>query len=239
MKNFIYLFQGTSKNISNYLHLKDRESCDVIFLTYDEKKENCEFLPNSTWAEGRNLLLKLSKKKEYLWTIFCDDDVEFVKGSWDVFEEQLMEVNPKIAVPIVPKTRKQTLSFLPYQNISVNDEQMIAFHNSVIKKEDVFPLVEKFDAIHWWASCEIQQNLIQHYYPNELIQLNKSSIDNKVTTRYESKMTYDVDFRMPVKEYLKERGASYSIKYMKNLNAIPIFIRILFRTFLFRFFTIK
>lgn len=227
--------QGSAENIKNYFSsLKNRKTSDVIFLSYDEKLDGCEFLPNSTWAEGRNYLLELSKKKgDYLYNIFCDDDIEFIKGSWDVFEQELIKYNPKVATPIVPKTRKQTLSFLPYQNISVNDEQMIAFHRDVLKKEKIFPLIKEFDNIHWWVSCEIQENLIQYYYPYDFIQFNTINIDNTETRRYDDKMNDKEGFHKYVRQYLASQNIPYSIKYMNNRNAIFMFARILFKTFKF------
>lgn len=223
--------QGSAKNIKNFLSLENRKSSDVIFLTYDEKLENYEFLPNSTWAEGRNYLLELSKKKgNYLYNIFCDDDIEFVKGSWDIFEQKLIKYKPKIATPIVPKTRKQTIFFLPYQNILINDEQMIAFHQDVITEKKVLPLIREFDDIHWWASCEIQENLIQHYYPYDLIQFNSIKINNTTTARYSDKMNDKTNFPKYVKKYLKKQNIPYGIK---NKKSIFIFFKILFKTFKF------
>ena len=105
---------------------------------------------------------------------------------------------------------------------------------SVIKQNNVFPLVEEFDYIHWWASCEIQENLIQYYYPCDLIQFNNVEIDNIVSESYASKMNYEINFREYVKNYLIKRNIPYGIKYLKTINAISIFSRILFRTLKFR-----
>lgn len=225
--------QGSADNLKKFLFLKDRENSDVIFLSYDEELEGCEFLPNSTWAEGRNMLLELSKKNNYTYTIFCDDDIEFIKGSWDIFEQELLRLKPKIATPIVPKTRKQSISFLSYQSITVNDEQMIAFHKDIIEENKIFPLVVEFDNIHWWASCEIQENLMQHYYPYDFIQLNNISIDNLTCQRYVDKMNDREGFQKHVKKYLKKLNIPYSIRHQKFKNAIYVFAKILFRTFKF------
>ncbi len=108
MKSFIYLVQGESNLISNYLDLKKREDADVIYLTYDKKVENAIYFPNSTWSEGRNKLLKAARLKgEYLYYIFCDDDIEFRKGSWDEFERLLILHKPAIGFPVVPVTQKK------------------------------------------------------------------------------------------------------------------------------------
>jgi len=87
MKDFIYLVQGKSELIRNYFHLLGNPNSEVIFLTYDRPIEEAIFFPNSTWAQGRNKLLETALSKgDYLYYIFCDDDINFIRGSWDTFE---------------------------------------------------------------------------------------------------------------------------------------------------------
>ena len=233
MKNFIYLVQGQSVLVKNYLHLSDRDNSDAIFLTYDEKIEGALFLPNSTWAQGRNEMLKMALKIDnYLYYIFCDDDIAFQKGSWVEFEKHLMKLKPAIAVPVfLSKTKRTPLRLLNYHSFLFNDEQMIAFHNDVIRDGIVLPYQNQFDDIHWWASCEIQQILIQNFYFSDSIQLNKIHISNQCQLRYPNPDTGRNMFEKHIRDWLtKQFIGSYkdiSMSIKRNL------LIILWRTFSF------
>ena len=77
MKTFIYLVQGKSEYISKFFFLQERKRAHALFLTYDAKVEGALYLPESTFAQGRNkLLIEAEKlKNNYLYYIFLDDDV--------------------------------------------------------------------------------------------------------------------------------------------------------------------
>ena len=101
----MYLVQGQSDRVRENQHLAYRASASAIFLTYDEPLEGAMFFPNSTWSEGRNKTLEHALEKEkYSYYIFCDDDIAFESGGWDVFESQILALRPAIAVPVCPKT---------------------------------------------------------------------------------------------------------------------------------------
>ena len=187
MKNFIYLVQGQSGRIKNYLHLAAREQADALFLTYDKPLEGGEalFLPQSSWAEGRNRLLELARQRgAYRYYIFCDDDISFIKGDWDEFEAQLLALKPAIGIPVVPKTANHTVAWLKHQVFLLNDEQLMAFHHEVVADALVLPYQLQFDATHWWITCEIQQALIQYFYPRGAVQFNRVEIANDCHDRY-------------------------------------------------------
>ena len=187
MKNFIYLVQGQSGRVKNYLHLAARQQADALFLTYDRPLEGSEalFLPQSSWAEGRNRLLELARQRgAYRYYIFCDDDISFARGGWDEFEAQLLAFKPAIGVPVVPTTVKHTLAWLEHQVFRLNDEQLMAFHHEVVADALVLPYQRCFDAIHWWITCEIQKALIQRFYPRGAVQFNRIEIANDCHARY-------------------------------------------------------
>jgi hypothetical protein len=188
MKDFIYLVQGTAKNVKNYFHLKNRKNSDAIFLTYDQQIKEALFLPNSLWSNGRNKMLDyvLSSKSNYKYYIFCDDDVEFIRGNWDVFEESLNALKPAVAVPIFPKTKHTQIPLLAYQSFLINDEQMIAIHQDLVHSGLLVPYWEQFDKTHVWPSCETQELLIQNFYFSSAIQFNKVKISNDLHR-------YDID----------------------------------------------
>jgi hypothetical protein len=187
MKDFLYLIQGKAELIKNYLHLSDNPNADVIFLTYDQPLEavinqaveESIFFPKSTWAEGRNKLLEMALTKgEYLYYIFCDDDIKFIKGSWEIFEEQLLTYKPAIAIPINPKIIQTPLKGLKYQSFLRNDEQLMAFHQDVVKDFILLPYQNQFDSTYWWIACQIQEALIQQFYSSDAIQFNNICVSN-------------------------------------------------------------
>lgn len=186
MKNFLYLMQGESRLVKDYFFLNDRESADAIFLTYDKEIENAIYFPDSTWSEGRNKLLDLAKQKgQYLYYIFCDDDIEFKHGSWDEFERQLLIHKPAIGCPVFPKTRRTRVRFMNTQIFLVNDEQLMAFHMDVLKDSLVLPYIEELDRVMFWCSSYIQETLIQNFYGSKSLQFNNIEILNREHGRYD------------------------------------------------------
>ena len=183
---FIYLVQGQRELVSTFLHLADRPRADALFLTYDEplEAEGAIFFPNSTWAEGRNRLLEEARLKgTYRYYIYSDDDVEFETGSWHDFEDRLLAHTPAIGVPVVPKTRDTTVP-LPVQPFRLNDEQVMGLHHDVVEDNLIVPYQTRFDNVHWWASCQIQQILIQTFYHPGALQFNGISVRNECAGRY-------------------------------------------------------
>ncbi len=160
MKNFLYLVQGQSELVKNYLHLADRDSADAVFLTYDKPIEEALYFPNSTWAQGRNKMLEIALTKEdYLYYIFCDDDIT------------------------------------------------------------------------WWASCEIQQILIQNFYFADSIQFNKIYISNECRLRYPNSDAGINMFEKHIRDWLAKQfiGSYKDISKSVKRNLLII----LWRTFSF------
>lgn len=194
MKKFIYLVQGRSDLVRNYLHLKERSDADVILLTYDEKIENALYCPNSTWSEGRNILLDSAKAKgEYLYYIYCDDDIEFVKGGWDEYENLLLKYKPAIGCPVFPKNKRSPIHFFEMQLICILDQQLIAYHRDLVLDGLILPYQQIFDDFSWWAAGAIENLIIENFYSDSAIQFNNVRILNKVHGRYDltnSKINY-------------------------------------------------
>lgn len=217
MKDFIYLVQGKAELMKNYMHLSDNQNADIIFLTYDQPIEESIFFPNSTWAQGRNKLLEMAlDKSNYLYYIFCDDDIKFLKGGWDLFEQQLLTYKPAIAVPINPKTIQTPIKGLKYQSFLTNDEQLIAFHQDVVKDFILLPYNDQFDNIYWWAACQIQEVLIQNFYYSDAIQFNNIHISNDAGENYvrpESESDYKMLFKI-VDDWL---APQFLNKYNKDM----------------------
>lgn len=238
MKEFIYLVQGQADFIKKYLDLADRDSSDAVFLTYDQPVNGATFLPNSTWAQGRNKLFEIALNTgSYRYYIFCDDDIEFKIGGWDKFERNLKDLAPAIAVPVfIPKTKKTPLSRLKYQSFLINDEQLMAFHNKVFTDGVILPYYTQFDHLHWWASCEIQEILIQNFYPYDSIQFNDIHVINRASRRYPH-LAQNIDyFKKAIRVWLSA-NFRYKFKdiYLPSKKTYPLVLWRTVRFLLHRF----
>ncbi len=197
MKSFIYLVQGNAVRIDRYLPLRERPDADAVFLTYDQEREGCIYFPGSTWASGRNRLLAEAKKRgSYLYFIFMDDDVEFMRGGYDEFESLLMQLRPAAATPVFPCTRAYCIGFfnsfffkwsfffkrfypvLKYQVFHFSDPQLIAFHNDVMQDGIVSPLMESFDSKSWHIPSAIQLIMLRSFYGKALLSFNTITVSN-------------------------------------------------------------
>ncbi len=234
MKRFIYLVQGEANLVKSFFHLADRADVEAIFMTYDREIEGAVFFPNSTWSQGRNKLLELAlkKSKKYLYYIFCDDDVVFKTGTWDDFESQILTLKPAIAVPINhPKTKNTPIKGLPHQTFLVNDEQLLAVHRDVIDDGILFPYQSQFDKTHWWAACEIQELLIQNFYPTSAIQFNNIHVINDCRLRYNNPEEGRNSFKKDIRDWLNTQFITHYNEI--HTNTIDKKRYILWRTFLF------
>ncbi len=228
-KYYIYMVQGQADLVKNYMHLGDRAGVDAVYLTYDREMDGALYFPNSTWAEGRNRMMEeaLGKGKRYEYYIYIDDDVEFKRGGWDRFEELLMRYRPAVGVPVVMKSEKTPFPLHKYQTFIFNDEQMMAFHREVVEDRILLPYQVRFDSVNWWASCEIQQILIQNFYSSNSLQFNEIEIANTERGRYEEG---DENFRVVMNEWLDAQfaGRYRSISYYRKTQ-----LRALWRTFVY------
>lgn len=237
MKDFIYLVQGESDLIKNYFHLTGRDNADVIFLTYDKEIKNAIYYPNSTWSEGRNKLLEEARKKgDYQYYIFCDDDIEFSKGSWDEYENLLLKYMPAIGCPIFPKTRKTKINFMDIQVFFVNDEQLMAFHIDLTKDGIVLPYQTQFDKVMFWCSASIQEILIQNFYRPHSLQFNNIEILNKEHCRYDN--SNKLNIKGLIDDWKGVEFKKVSIKTV-NPNKHNILIRIKILIFTFKYLLLK
>lgn len=199
----IYLVQGEARLIRGFLHLADRPRADALFLTYDEPLDGATFFPDSTWSDGRNKLLEMAKAQgPYEFYVFSDDDVEFERGGWTKFEDRVLRHRPAIGVPVVPKTSWTPLPGLRTQPFTVNDEQVMAIRRDVVEDNLIVPYQSQFDAVHWWAACEIQEILIQTFYPDSAIQFNDICVRNECHGRYDDPEEGRQSFKALIREWL-------------------------------------
>ena len=227
--DFIYLVQGTRQNVKNFEFLQKTNS-RLVTLTYDSdfdlkskyRKDNI-FLPNSTWAEGRNRLLSHVKNEDYKYLVFMDDDAQISKESLDKFESQLLEYSPKIGIPISDQIRDGRL-FTPRLKVQrpvALDQIVQAFSKEAVNDSIVIPYVVDFDNRSWWLACEINQYLIINFYSDTCLQFNEIFVKNGEHTwleqnknpfsLYKSGKTYqDI---VEIKEFIQKRHSP-----VKKLN---------------------
>lgn len=188
--DFIYLVQGQRDELYKFDELES-DRAHVYLLSYDKQLRSPKgrntrhfFLPNSTWAEGRNLLLKAAQKENYEYLIFLDDDVSVVSGSFKEFEELLIRYKPKIGLPLCNEI-KSTNRYLPKSKIQhpiALDQIVQAYSRDVVDESIVLPFVTEFDDESWWLSCEINSFLILSAYYKDTLQFNEFEVLNSKHT---------------------------------------------------------
>ncbi len=185
---FLYLIQGKAENVVKYLRLNSATSC-LHGLTYDVPQDGFDYLPKSSFAEGRNHLYGVATKRinEFDYFIFIDDDVEFQTGSFHQMETNLAKYQPSVGVPLTAKTRRSAIGFemnskitplLTAQRFHINDEQYLGFRRDVVKDGKILPYLTTWDSQSWFVCCLIQEALIQHFYFNSARQFNNCEIRN-------------------------------------------------------------
>ncbi len=106
MKKFLYLVQSRYEDAEKHLPLKSPDA-DVLIYTFDKPVNRDGFIykPNTSWAEGRNILIEAAKKikYQYKYYIFLDDDIAFVKGSFKEFESEVLKLSPDFCTPFYCK----------------------------------------------------------------------------------------------------------------------------------------
>ena len=173
-KKFLYLIQCEGTQFP-YPELQSSTTADIIGLSYQEKRKDMLFLPNSTWTQGRNHLLAHAKKlpQQYEYYIFLDDDVEFIKGNWGEYEQFLSKYQPAIGT-------------LPFEEHDLSTRSVVygfdaivsGFHRSVVFDDAVLPYQTIFDDQSWWFSQYILFNLTTLFYSGYVIQHNAMLIKN-------------------------------------------------------------
>ncbi|MCH9665798.1 MAG: hypothetical protein K0U41_08145 [Gammaproteobacteria bacterium] len=102
-KDFLYLVQSRASVAEKHLSLETPRS-DVLIYTFDRQIERPGFLfrANTTWAEGRNILIEAARKLQhsYKYYVLLDDDIKFIKGTYAQFEEEVLKVKPGLATSV-------------------------------------------------------------------------------------------------------------------------------------------
>jgi tetratricopeptide (TPR) repeat protein len=179
-KKYLYLVQTDGQRLPHYQDISSVES-DVMYLSWKKPEIGMVYLPNSSWTQGRNHLLKIAKTAHhrYQYYIFIDDDIELVQGNWREFEQYLSQYQPAIATPhyleygVQYATHGETIS--PYEF----DACFNAFHHDVVFDNLVLPYIECFDHISWYVSQQLMIHLAKILYGDAVVQFNQIQVRNQ------------------------------------------------------------
>lgn len=184
--DFIYLVQGKRDAVLSYASLVSSRA-KVFLLAYDMPFEakppmgvTTFYCPNTTWAEGRNILLESALNESFDYLIFLDDDVKIARGSFLEFENQLIKYKPSVGLPLCNEI-KRTNRYLRNEDIQrpvALDQLVQAYSFETVRESVVLPFVTEFDYSSWWMSCEINAFLILRYYFESTLQFNNFEVLN-------------------------------------------------------------
>lgn len=216
---FVYLAQGAWIRLSQ---LRFPERARVFALCYDDPRplpraEQTIFDTRCTWAAGRNRLqsLALEQAPDADYFVFCDDDIVFVKGSFEQFEAMVAQTRPLIGVPLMPKAiATRTLDEqLTVQRGLALDEQMVALHRSVLGEQGLAPLETAYDDVSWYVACLIFEYLALKFHASSCDQYNTIEIANPKHTIHDGQTLYKAgrlaDYFPVFLKYITDRFGAY------------------------------
>lgn len=185
-KKFIYLVQGKMSDLKHFEHL-NRENSVLMSLSWDEAPKDKVnprhyFLPESTWTEGRNFLLKkaIECTEEWEYIVFVDGDARGSSEGFLEFEEFLIEYKPALGLPLVDQIKKSG-RFIPEALVQTQtsfDQVMQAYRRDVVLESICVPYSQDLDNESWWYACEINQYLTLKYYEGSILQFNRFEVFN-------------------------------------------------------------
>jgi hypothetical protein len=189
------------------------------------------FLPNSTWAQGRNFLLEHVLKNNYSfdYLVFIDGDAKPIKGSWREFNNFILNKRPQICVPLTHFQggaylgyiiKKLSFTFpLPLWQRALNlDEQVQAFRNDIIINIGNYFYPTTFDNISWRYNAHIHNQMLRYLAPYNIVQFNALAVENNSHISYP--FEYNCKF---IRSYIKNMGLlsmfpCFSFRDIRNRN---------------------
>ena len=155
MKQFLYLVQSRISFLENHTILESDNS-DYIVATFEKKidRENFIYVPNTIWTEGRNALYEeaLKRKDHYEYFVFLDDDMVFVRGSFRMFEKEVLHIRADCAVPPIMchPFHKMYDCYSPfrYSNISFIDQIMVCVSRELFCSPKLLPYDTEYAGKH-------------------------------------------------------------------------------------------
>jgi hypothetical protein len=180
MEKFLYLVQSAGRLPDLYRAIPCQRA-DLIQLTFEEEIDDAIHLPRSSWTQRRNRLLAdaAARGEQYLYYIFLDEGVSFVRGDWRQFEDSLLRYRPAIATPHVVEHplanhRRQELDAHTSHFL---DGTFNAFHAEVARDGILLPYYGGFDREPSSYSHMLVMLLAELLYPRHTLQINSTAIN--------------------------------------------------------------
>jgi len=182
---FAYMVQTEAALPPTFEALRGNPDVTLIHLSFKEPTLGAIYLPDSTWTEGRNALLAAARDHgaDFDYYVFCDDDMEFVSGSFAEFNGQLARLQPAVATPLYDFAPNKHEEFAAH-TVYAFDAMMNAFHRDLITDRIVLPYYAGFDTQSWWFSQFFVIHLASVLYPDHVIRLNSIRITNTMSRPY-------------------------------------------------------
>ena len=192
MKQFLYLVQSRIKCLESHKILENDNS-DYIVATFEKKidQENFIYVPNTIWTEGRNALYEeaLKRKDQYEYFVFLDDDIVFERGSFRVFENEVLHIQADFAMPVYlghPFIRKYD-SYNPFQysTITFIDQIMVCMSRELFCSPKLLPYdMDYVDKPDLGGGCVAPSNtffmkLCDHFNDKKLLITNNVAVYNR------------------------------------------------------------
>lgn len=179
MEKFLYLVQSAGRLPDPYRAIAS-QCADLIHLTFEEEIDNAIYLPRSSWTQQRNRLLAdaAMRGEQYLYYIFLDEGVNFVRGDWRQFEEALLRYRPAVAVPHVVEHPlvNQRRQELDAHTCHFLDATFNAFHAEVARDGILLPYYGGFDRESSSYSQMLVMLLAELLCPRHTLQINSTAI---------------------------------------------------------------
>jgi hypothetical protein len=195
VKPFVYLLQAQTDDIlsSPLLQQIAHDDADVHVLVWGRPSSHPSvlYLPNSSWAEGRNALFRRAYDpfRSYRYYVLLDDDVNLVhvndfgrnaRSPWRTFEAALLHFAPAIAVPF--HTWHDINPAAEVQALYNFDPIVTAFHRDVA--EFYLPYVTRFDAESWYYANVVTVTLAALFHNDNRLQINAVESRNALNRPY-------------------------------------------------------
>ena len=241
-KDFMYLVQSRASVAEKHLSLESSRS-DVLIYTFDRQIERPGFLfrANTTWAEGRNILIEAARKLQhsYKYYVLLDDDIKFIKGTYAQFEEAVLKIKPGLATPVYhsksSSIRYSKITPFPYSEFVLHidccfvclsrdlffsrgaenglDKALLPYKidSSMIPRTD--PSI--YSSVWFWVS------LFEYYSHKRIIIMNKFHHINELHLN-----TYDYDHATSyskVYHTMKSKDPGFSNRLLKQIPDLKTF----------------
>jgi hypothetical protein len=164
-------------------------------LTWDKAHPLAHFLPNSTWAEGRNCLFRLvsTRVKPPLYVIFVDGDASISFSSISFFVDTILNKRPVHAVPLTDSAAWSTKLNVIFKKTSLayhKDEILMALDYRIFSNcLGSMQFVTFLDDLSWYYPCIISQKFISKFFWRSSITVPVECV-NKSHGEYPKQLDY-------------------------------------------------